>query len=100
MNLILALHFPVCFANTLGCADGTSGAYQTAEMTTYATLALNVRLAVFAEGDGLMAAVHARSVAASTTDATVAVNLGEYDGLAVQIGGGNEAWQFFAHEVG
>ena len=69
-------------------------------MTTYATFALNARLAVFAEGDCLMSTVHARRVATSTTNATVAVNLGEYDGLAVQIGGGDEAWQFFAHEVG
>ena len=100
MSLILALHFPVCLANTLGCADGTCGAYQTAEMTTYATLALNVWLAVVAEGDGLVSAVHTRRIAASATDATLAVNLWENDGLTVQVGGGDEARKFFTYKVG
>ena len=100
MSLSLALHFPVCLANTLGCADSTCGAYQTAEMTTYATLALNVWLAVVAEGDGLVSPVHTRRIAASATDATLAVNLWENDGLTVQVGGGDETRKFFTYKVG
>ena len=83
MSLILALHFPVCLADTLGCADSTCGTYQLAEMTAHATFALNPRLAVVAEGDGLMSAVHTRRIAAPATDATLAVNLWENDGLTV-----------------
>ena len=50
------------------------------------------------EGDGLMTAVLARYVAAATADAAVEVNLREDDGVAVEVGGGDDARQRLADE--
>ena len=72
------------FVDSFGDTDGTRGADQTAEVTANALGAHDAGQAgVRVERDSLMTTVRARDVTASAPDAPLAVNLREYDGLAV-----------------
>ena len=60
-------------------------------MTTYAACADNMGAACCrVEGDGLVAAIQARRVAASATHAALSVDLGIDHRLAVEVGGRDE----------
>ena len=83
--------------DSLGNADGARGADQAAEVTADTLGDNDAGLTVgCVEDDGLMAAVHTRDVATSATDAPLAVNLRKDDGLAVEVGGGDEVRQLLA----
>ena len=86
---ILSLNrlFLGAFGDALGNADGTGGAHEAAQVATDALAAHEVRLAVVAEGDGLVAAVHAGHIAPAATNALLAVKDGEDDGVTVQVTG-------------
>ena len=79
------------FLHALGNADGTCGADETAEVAADALAAHEVGFAVVAEGDGLVAAIHAGDVAPAAADAILAVEDGEDNGVAVQVVGRNKA---------
>ena len=57
-----------------------------------------VGLAVVAEGDGLVASVHAGDVAPAAADALVAVEDGENYSIAIQVVGRNKVGQLLTHE--
>ena len=66
--------------------DGRRGAYEAAEMTTYALRADNSGLARFlVENNCLVTAILTRNVAASASDAAFVVDLRKYDGVAIQV---------------
>ena len=67
-------------------------------MAAHALGAHEVGLAVVAEGDGLVAAVHTGDVAPAAADALVAVEDGEDYSIAVQVVGRNKVGQLLAHE--
>ena len=79
------------FGDALGDADGAGGADEAAQVTAHALGAHKVGLAVFAEGDGLVAAIHAGDVASAAADALVGVEDGKDDGVTVQVVGRNKA---------
>ena len=58
-------HVALLYLYALGCADGTNGAYEAAEVAADALLAHKARGAVVAEGDGLMTTITTADVAAS-----------------------------------
>ena len=66
--------------------DGRRGTYEAAKMTTYALRAEDSGLARFLiECNSLVTAILTRNVAASASDATLVVDLREYDGIAIQV---------------
>ena len=66
--------------------DGRRGAYEAAEMATYALRADDSGLACFrVEGDSLVTAILTRNVAASASDAAFVVDLRKYNGIAIQV---------------
>ena len=87
-------------AYALAGADGSCGADEAAEVATYAFGSYEVGLArVGIEADGLMTTVHAGHIATPAPHALLAVYLREDDGLAVEVGGGDEIRQLLAHDV-
>ena len=90
--------FVFAFGDAFRDADGTSGADEAAQVATHALVAHEVRLAVVAEGDGLMAAVHTGNIASATADAALTIEDGEDHGVAVQIVGFREIRQLLTHQ--
>ena len=69
-------------------------------MAAYALGAHEMGLAVVAEGDGLVTAVHAGNVAPAAADTFLTVEDGEDDGVTVQVVGCNKAGKPFTHQGG
>ena len=67
-------------------------------MAADALVAHEVRLAVVAEGDGLMAAIHAGDIAPTAADALLAVEDGEDYSIAVKVVGRNKAGKPLTHQ--
>ena len=67
-------------------------------MAAHALAAHEVGLAVVAEGDGLVAAVHAGDIAPAAADALVGVEDGKDDGVTVQVVGRNKAGKPLTHQ--
>lgn len=67
-------------------------------MTAHTLVAHEMGLAVLAEGDGLMAAVHAGNVAPAAADALLSVEDREDDGVAVQVARLDEFGQLLAYK--
>ena len=87
--------------DSFGHADSTGGTYKTAEVTAYALGANDAGLArLGVETDSLMATIHTRGIAASTTNTLITVNHRIDNGIAVQVGGQIELWQQFANQIG
>ena len=84
--------------DALGDADGAGGADEAAQMAANALGAHKVWLSVVAEGDGLLADVHAGDVAPAAADAILAVEDGVNDSVAVQVVGLSEIGQLLAHQ--
>jgi hypothetical protein len=79
--------------DSFGHANSTGGTDKTAKVTAYTLCADNAGLAYLGiEADSLMAAVHARGIAASATNPAFTVNHRIDNGVAVQIGGQGELW--------
>ena len=95
MNCLL---FRFTFGDALRDADGAGGADEAAQVTAHALGAHEVRLAVVAEGDGLVTAVHAGDVAPAAANALLAVEDGEDYSIAVQVVGRNKVGQLLTHE--
>ena len=67
-------------------------------MAAHALVAHDVRLAVIAKGDGLVATVHTGDIAPAAADALLAVDDGIDDGVAVQVAGLGEIGQLLSHQ--
>ena len=67
-------------------------------MATYALLSDNTRLAVLVKDDRLVTAIGTRDEATAAADTFLAVYLGEYHCLAIEIGRHNDIGQFLAHQ--
>ena len=67
-------------------------------MTAHALGAHEVGLTVIAEGDGLVAAIHAGDVTSAAADALVGVEDGKDDGVTVQVVGRNKAGKPLSHK--
>ena len=78
--------------------DGASGADEAAQVTAHALGAHEVGLSVIAEGDGLVAAIHAGDVASAAADALVGVEDGKDDGVSVQVVGRNKVGKPLTHQ--
>ena len=91
-----SLFYP--FGDALGDGDGAGGADEAAQVAADALAAHEVRLAVVAEGDGLVSAVHAGNITPAAADAFLAVEDGEDDGVTVQVAGLDKAGDLFAHQ--
>ena len=69
-------------------------------MAANATLSIEMRLTqVDIEGDGLMAAVLTRGIAAAAADAFLTVEGGIHDSVAVKVSGGVEIRQLLAYQI-
>ena len=90
--------FRFTFGNALRDADGAGGADEAAQVTAHALGAHEVRLAVVAEGDGLVTAVHAGNVAPAAANALLGAKDGEDDGITVQVAGFGEIGQLLSHQ--
>ena len=86
--------------NAFCLTDGTSGTDEAAEMTTHALSADDARLAgITIEDNGLMATIVARHFATSTTDATLTINFGVDNGVAIEVAGLCKHGDSLANEV-
>ena len=65
--------FLFAFGDALGDADGAGGADEAAQVTAHALGAHKVGLAVIAEGDSLVAAIHTGDVASAAADAILII---------------------------
>ncbi len=65
--------FPFALGDAFRDADGAGGADEAAQVAAHALGAHEVRLAVIAEGDGLVAAVHTGDVAPAAADAILII---------------------------
>ena len=92
--------FVFAFGDAFGDADGAGGAHEAAQVAADALAAHEVGLAVVAEGDGLVAAIHAGDVASAAADALLAIEDGEYYSIAVQVVGRNKAGKPLTHQGG
>ena len=90
--------FVFAFGDAFGDADGAGGAHEAAQVATDALAAHEVGLAVVAEGDGLVAAVHTGDVASAATNTILMIKYGIYNGVTVQVAGLDKVGQLFTNE--
>ena len=90
--------FVFAFGNALRDANGAGGAHEAAQVAAHTLSAHEMGLAVVAEGDGLMSAVHTGNVAPAAADAILAVKEGINDGVAVQIVRPGDIGQLLTHQ--
>ena len=99
-RLLFDVLFLGVLGDALGDADGGGGADEAAQVAADALASHEVGLAVVAEGDGLVSAIHAGDVAPAAADAILAVEDGEDNGVAVQVVGRNKAGKPLTHQGG
>lgn len=85
------------FVDAFCHSDSACGTDETAEMTTHALGADDLRFAVLIKSYRLVSTIGAREIATAATNAFIAINLWEDHRLTVQIVREDHVFQFLAH---